>query len=178
MLRHTWLRHAAVLLGSLVVPRIVRSETYLSTEEAQRLLFPGAGLHKVDITLTADQKSAVEKASGERVRHLQLNAWKAADGSWFIVDEVLGKHQYITYAIALSAAGAVKGIEVLVYRETYGHEIKLPKWRAQFHGKTAAAPLKIDGDIKNISGATLSCVHVTDGVRRILQTHAIVLKAL
>ena len=56
--------------------------------------------------------------------------------------------------------------------------MKYPKWRAQFHGKTTAQPVEIDADIKNISGATLSCVHITDGVRRLLHTHALVLKNL
>ena len=50
------------------------------------------------------------------------------------------------------------------------------KWRAQFTGKTAAAPLKLDADIQNISGATLSSRHVTEGVRRILALHAIALR--
>jgi Na+-transporting NADH:ubiquinone oxidoreductase subunit NqrC len=94
------------------------------------------------------------------------------------VDEVIGKHEFITYALALANSGAVKGVEILTYRETYGHEVKLPKWRAQFLGKTVAAPVKIDSDIRNISGATLSCVHVTEGVRRLLYTHAFVLKNL
>jgi hypothetical protein len=34
-------------------------------------------------------------------------------------------------------------------------------------GKTAEAPLRVGEDIANISGATLSCTHVTEGVRRI-----------
>jgi Na+-translocating ferredoxin:NAD+ oxidoreductase RnfG subunit len=130
------------------------------------------------MTLTTEQKKAIEKASDERVRKLELQAWRDGDGGWFLVDEVIGKHEFITYALALTSTGAVKGIEILTYRETYGHEIKLPKWRAQFSGKTIAAPVQIDKDIKNISGATLSCVHVTDGVRRLLHTHALVLSKL
>ena len=177
MLRQTLLRRAALLLPSLIVPRMVRSEDYMSVEQAQRSLF-GGGLNKRPVTLTGDQKKAIEKASGTRVRNLNVNAWRAGDGGWFIVDEVIGKHEFITYALALTSSGAVKGIEILTYRETYGHEVKLPKWRAQFLGKTVTAPVKIDSDIKNISGATLSCVHVTEGVRRLLYTHALVLKSL
>ena len=41
-------------------------------------------------------------------------------------------------------------------------------WRRQFAGKTARDPLKLDQDIRNISGATLSCRHVTDGIKRLL----------
>ena len=176
MLRKTLLKRAALLMGALIIPRVVRSEEYMTVEQAQRILAPGGGLQKVEVTLTAEQKKAIERASNERVRQTKLNVWKTGDGSWFIVDDVLGKHEFITYAVALTAVGAVKGIEILTYRETYGHEVKLPNWRAQFTGKTTSAPVKIDSDIKNISGATLSCVHVTDGVRRLLQTYAIALK--
>ena len=95
-----------------------------------------------------------------------------------IIDQVLGKHEDITYAVALTGAGAVRAVEIMEYRETYGGEIRDEKWRRQFVGKTAAAPLKLDADIKNITGATLSCRHVTDGVKRLLETYEIALKPL
>jgi Na+-transporting NADH:ubiquinone oxidoreductase subunit NqrC len=62
------------------------------------------------------------------------------------------------------------------YRESYGYEVRDAKWRAQFTGKTARAPLRLDQDIKNISGATLSSRHVTEGVRRVLAFYEAALK--
>jgi Na+-transporting NADH:ubiquinone oxidoreductase subunit NqrC len=50
--------------------------------------------------------------------------------------------------------------------------VRDPRWRAQFVGKRAGAPLSLDDDIQNISGATLSCRHVTEGVKRILALQA------
>ncbi len=87
----------------------------------------------------------------------------------------MGKHEFITYAVALDATGGVKDIEILDYRETYGSEVREPAWRAQFTGKHHGATLKLGDDIRNISGATLSSKHITDGVRRLLATYAIVL---
>jgi Na+-transporting NADH:ubiquinone oxidoreductase subunit NqrC len=95
---------------------------------------------------------------------------------WVVQDEVYGKHEFITYAVALDASGAVRGVEILDYRETHGREVRNPNWRAQFNGKRHGAPLKLDEDIQNISGATLSCKHINEGVRRILALHAAVLK--
>ena len=95
---------------------------------------------------------------------------------WFIVDEVVGKHEFITYAVGLNTNGSVKQIEVMDYRETYGGQIRNEDWRAQFVGKTSQSPLKLDRDIKNISGATLSCRHITDGVKRVLAFYEIALK--
>ena len=142
--------------------------TYLSVEQAQKLIFPGAAL-------TPEQRAAIEKASDMRLR-TEPKVWRVAGGGWFIADEVLGKHEYITYAVGLTANGAVKQIEILEYRESYGGEVREAKWRAQFTGKTAQAPLRLDQDIRNISGATLSSRHITEGVRRVLAYHAVALK--
>jgi Na+-transporting NADH:ubiquinone oxidoreductase subunit NqrC len=95
---------------------------------------------------------------------------------WFVLDEVYGKHEFITYAVALDTTGAVRGVEILDYRETHGGQIVNPKWRAQFNGKRHGAALKLDDDIQNISGATLSCKHISEGVRRVLAIHEVALK--
>ena len=111
-----------------------------------------------------------------RVLHDEQQVWRVGGGGWFILDEVVGKHEFITYAVGLNANGSVKQIEVMDYRETYGGEIRNENWRAQFVGATNQSPLKLDKDIKNISGATLSCRHVTDGVKRLLAFYEIALK--
>ncbi|MDB6137913.1 MAG: hypothetical protein JWO94_985 [Verrucomicrobiaceae bacterium] len=158
-------------------PAVLYAETYLSVEQAQQLLLPGASLSKTFVTLTDAQKSTIEKASGVRVRDAQVKAWRSGKGEWFIADNVVGKHEFIDFALALTRDGAVKGVEIMTYRETYGGEVKNPKWRSQFTGKKLDSPVKIDKDIKNISGATLSSVHITDGVRRLLNTWALVLNS-
>jgi Na+-transporting NADH:ubiquinone oxidoreductase subunit NqrC len=100
-----------------------------------------------------------------------MRAWKAADG-YFFVDAVIGKHDLITYAVALSADGKVRQLEILEYREAYGGEVRNSRWRAQFTGKQHGDALRIGDGIQNISGATLSSEHLTDGVRRLLATYA------
>ena len=97
--------------------------------------------------------------------------WRVSSGGWFFVDQVLGKHELITYALALEPDGRVRGIEILEYREAHGGEVRNANGRAQFVGKTAGDRLELDRDIANISGATLSCRHVTDGVKRLLRLY-------
>lgn len=154
---------------------------YHTVESAQAACFPGASeFISADVKLTPEQMKAIEKASGVRVRLDTQRVWRAMKGGkflgWFIVDEVLGKHEYITWALALDPDGAVKSIEIMEYRETYGYEIRNADWRAQFLGKRSGAKLKLDDDIKNVSGATLSCRHITDGVKRLLSFYELVLK--
>lgn len=165
-----WLLPAATLLAAAPAA----ATTYFTLEQAQHSLFPGQAMALQQLTLTPAQAKAVQAASGVRVRTPELRLWRAADGGWFYLDQVLGKHEFITYALALDAHGSVIGLEILDYRETYGDAIRNPKWRAQFTGKRHGAPLKLDSDIVNLSGATLSSAHIVEGVRRLLATHALV----
>jgi Na+-translocating ferredoxin:NAD+ oxidoreductase RnfG subunit len=154
---------------------------YLTVKQAQAALYPaGTQFLPQRIELDAGQLRAIEEASGQRVRETRPRVWKAMAGGraagWFFVDQVIGKHEFITYALALDAGGAVLGVEVMDYRETYGGEIRGAEWRRQFAGKRYGAPLRLGADIRHISGATLSCRNVTHGVKRLLALHALVLK--
>ena len=83
----------------------------------------------------------------------------------------------ITYAVAIAPNGSVIGLEILEYVESYGYEVAEAGWRKQFVGKTAHDPIKLNQDIQNIGGATLSCKHITDGVKRVAVLYDLALKA-
>ena len=170
--RIIWLAPAALVCGAASVHAV----TYLTVEQAQAAIFPGKKLTPADVTLTPEQRKAIAKASDVRVRNPELKVWRVEGGGWFLLDEVIGKHEFITYAVGLTEDGAVKQIEVMDYRETYGGQVRDEKWRAQFTGKKHGAKLKLDEDIQNISGATLSSRHIADGVRRLLATYELALK--
>ncbi len=165
----------ALPAAALVAPSAFAVQ-YLNVTQAQQAIFPGKDFLAAPVKLTAAQHNEIEKKSRVRVLHDEQQVWRVSGGGWFIVDEVVGKHDFITYAVGLTASGSVKQIEVMTYRETYGYEIRNEKWRTQFVGKTANSRLKLDDDIKNISGATLSCRHITDGVKRSLAFYEVALR--
>jgi hypothetical protein len=172
------MRHWPVLAAApiaLIAPA-AHASVYLTVSQAQQALFPGRTLVEASVVLSDAQARAVADRSGVRVRNREQRIWRAEGAGWFVLDEVVGKHEFITYAVALGLDGKVRGIEILEYRESYGHQIRNAAWRQQFAGKSAADPLRLDQDIANISGATLSCRHLTDGVKRLLALHEIVLK--
>ncbi|MFO1312339.1 MAG: FMN-binding protein [Burkholderiales bacterium] len=141
-------------------------------EAAQRAAFPDATAF-VAVSLALDlaaRRKLAEVANPPGARDPLVWRVSGAGGplGLFMVDAVIGKQEYITYAVALDNAGRVMRLDVLQYRETHGYEIRNDRWRAQFVGKSAADPVALNSDIANISGATLSCRHVTDGVRRLL----------
>ena len=165
----------ALPISAIVAPSAFAVQ-YLTVDQAQKAIFPGKSFTAAPVKLTREQKKAIEQASGVRVLKDEQQVWRVSGGGWFIVDEVVGKHEFITYAVGLNADGAMKQIEVMDYRETYGGQIRDEKWRAQFVGKTGKSTLKLDADIKNISGATLSCRHVTDGVKRLVALYDVALR--
>lgn len=168
-------RFLLIPVASVVVSMPALATTYLTVEQAQAVLFAGTSLTPDFRTLTGEQVKTIEKTSGVNVLTRELRTWRASTGGWLIVDQVVGKHEFIPFALALDREGAVTGVEILEYRETYGDQIRQAAWRAQFLGKRHGARLKLGADVQNISGATLSCRHVADGIKRLLATHAVVL---
>lgn len=176
------MRHASAwyaVLPALAAPASAAATVYFTIPAAQRAMFPGAQMVDRSIPLSDAQRKAIARAAGAPGYDRTQRVWEARTGGkragWFIVDRVIGKHEYITYALALGPDGAVRGLEILDYRESYGGQVRNANWRRQFVGKRAGQSLRLDRDIKNISGATLSSRHVTDGVRRLLVTYQLLL---
>ena len=163
-------------LAMISAPIMVQAKIYVSVEQVQKILLPGRTLTKTPILITDDLQEKMRSASSIRYPFQGERIWKAADGSWLVIDEVVGKHEMITYAVALSPTGAILGIEILEYVESYGYEVAEAQWRKQFVGKTVNDPIKLNQDIQNIGGATLSCKHITDGVKRITTLYELALK--
>lgn len=165
--------------GSMLLPAItVNAKQYLTLEQARQQLWGDASMTMVDIELTPEQVKEIQNQSDVRVRNTKLHAWKVDDGGWFIIDQVIGKHENIDIAFAYKEDGTFIDFEIMTYRETYGYEVANPKWRKQFYGVSFHQHLKLDDQIINISGATLSCKHITDGINRLNHTWNIVLKNL
>jgi Na+-translocating ferredoxin:NAD+ oxidoreductase RnfG subunit len=166
-----------VAAAATLAPASAFAVDYLSAEQAAGLMFPDADAFALrELTLDAAQMQALA-AQGVHARSarwaVRVAQHTGVTLGFVVVDEVIGKFELITYAVGIGLDGAVRQVEVLSYRESHGHEIRLPAWRRQFIGKTAAAPLRVGDDIANISGATLSCTHVTDGVKRIVAVIAL-----
>jgi Na+-translocating ferredoxin:NAD+ oxidoreductase RnfG subunit len=164
----------AALVAAAVLPAQPALATiFLSADAAQRSVFPQAqSFEEIQITLTDEQRQEIARLGGPQAGHGSLRAWAArvdqnVVGHVFI-DEVVGRQDFITYAVGIDANGKLRPVEILEYRESHGGEIRNKRWLAQFNGRSTPQQLRFGTDIKNIAGATLSSEHVTAGVRRIL----------
>ena len=168
---------AASVLAAAVAPTSAFAVDYLSADQAAKLMFPDAdAFESRSVTLDAAQLQQLD-AQGVRARSANWPVRVARRGGatlgFVVSDEVIGKVELIGYAVGIALDGTVRQIEILSYRESHGFEVRLPAWRKQFVGKSASATLRVGDDIANISGATLSCTHVTEGVRRIVAVIAL-----
>jgi hypothetical protein len=153
---------ATVVLAAVTLPLAAYAVDYMSPQQAQQALFPQADRFELrEVNLDAAQMQAMTSRYGVPARSAKWKVLEASQGGkrlgWVVVDNVVGKFELITYAVGMAIDGSVKQVEILSYRESHGGEIRLPAWRQQFVGS----------DIANISGATLSCSHVTEGIKRI-----------
>jgi hypothetical protein len=167
-----------VPMAAIIAPAY--AQDYLTAAQAQKSLFPDAeAFQPMLVRLGEAQRDKIKSLSGLRQRWDEQKVWRVEkDGKlhgWFIVDDVVGKHEFITYGAGLTPDGRVIGIEVMSYRETKGDQIRDASWRKNLVGKTLADPFKLDEDVPNISGATLSCRNVMDGVKRLLALQKVAL---
>ncbi len=147
---------------------------YLNGPQAQQLLFPGATFTEDFRIMTDRQMRDLKSEAMAPISDRTLRMWKVSTGGYFFIDQVDGLDTTVTYALALDANGVVIGMEIMECLSEYS-KIRLPEWRVQFHGKKVGNLWK-KGEIENISGTTLSCVHITDGVRKILTAFNMMVK--
>ncbi len=159
----------AAIVATATAP--AQARVYMDVAAAQQMLFPGATFEVKHVTLDQFQFNAIIKDSNVNIYSRNVKAWKASTGGWFVLDQVRGKDDWISYAIAISPEGKVKQVEILECLENYDG-ITQPNWRAQFYGKQHGSTFD---DIGMISGATLSSGQMLSGVKRILSTYALVL---
>ena len=115
--------------------------TYLTVEAAQKAMFPSAdSFVPIVLTLTDAEKRAVAEAAGPQAPHGELRTWVAKRGNAVLghvfVDNVIGREDFITYAVGVGADGKLLPVEILDYRESHGGEIRNKAWLAQFAGRS------------------------------------------
>ena len=121
-MRHQWLIPAAGFSVIAPAAQIAYCAEFMSVADAQKAAFADATAFE-PVVIAADVKAAIASTAGRF--DVEPKVWRArgANGAlgWFIVDEVIGKQELITYALSLDTSGAVKALDVLVYQIGRAH---------------------------------------------------------
>lgn len=143
---------------------------FQSLEAAQERLFPGKKLTPSDFTLSPEQFDRLKTEYKVPALRPSFKAWRAETGDWLFLDQVYGLNDIVTYVVAVNANSQVRGVEILVCAEGFC-DVGQPEWNGQLVGKGHGKWTPSE-EVTNVSGATLSTVHVTEGVKKILAIHA------
>jgi len=149
------------------------SEVFLSEEEALKLMFPKSEHIKKDLLrVPSDRKMAIEERIGWKFPEEAFEVYVGETGSqvdgYAVVQNTIGKHKPMTYMVGVDAHGRVSNVELLVFREARGSEVRTKRFNVQYEGKTVLDPVRINKDIINISGATMSVRSMSAGIKRAL----------
>ncbi len=148
-------------------------EVIQTEEKALSQYFPDAKIVRQERSLTAEEVAWVNHELGRKPRQ-KKPVWIRAENSqgdllgWAFRDDEIGKFELITYLVLLSPELKVLGVELLIYREARGGEIRSARFRRQFVGKALKDPMVVGRDIDAISGATLSSKTLAYGTRKAL----------
>jgi hypothetical protein len=149
------------------------AEVYLTEEEALKLMFPkSTHIKKELLRVPTEKKMTIEDRIGWKFPEDSFDVYIGESGSqidgYALVQHTIGKHKPMTYMVGVDHTGHVLNVELLVFREARGSEVRTKRFNVQYEGKTVLDPVRINKDIINISGATMSVRSMTAGIKRVL----------
>ncbi len=149
------------------------AEVFMSEEDGVKIILPKSERVRKDvIKLSPEKKAQIEERIGWKFPEQSFEVYIGETGSqidgYALVQNTIGKHKPMTYMVGIDSKGQVSDVELLVFRESRGSEIRQKRFNAQYEGKTVSDPVRINKDIINISGATMSVRSMSAGIKRVL----------
>ena len=149
-------------------------QVYLTPGQARLELFPKADFFEREVRLIPGSfKEELERGLGRRFDEDSLEVYIGYDRDrtrlgYSVVTEEIGKYRPITFMVAIGTDFRVRGTAVLIYRESRGGEVRRSRFLRQYRGKSARDPIRINRDIINITGATMSVRSLNFGMKTVL----------
>ena len=146
---------------------------YYTADEARQKIFPEAvRFEPVTHFIPRQVKLDLEGQLGRPFAEDSLEVYLAYDADnllgYAVISNEIGKYQPITFVVGVTADFHVQGAAILIYRESRGAEVRRARFLRQYRDKTSRDPIRINRDIVNITGATLSVRALNFGVRKLL----------
>jgi hypothetical protein len=150
-------------------------QVYLTKKQAFEIAFPGADeIKKERLWLTKEEIRAIEEIYMYKIYESRFTFYTGIKngksmGS-MLIDNIIGKSFPITFMTVLNTDGTVRDVEIMVYREPQGWEVRYKSFRSQFYGKDTSSN---SNEILSISGATLSVRAIKSGVYKAMAAYKI-----
>ncbi len=148
-------------------------EEFMTEEEAVKtILQKSQRVRKELIRLTPEKKELIEQRIGWKFPEESFELYIGETGDkidgYAMIHNTIGKYKHMTYMVGVDPKGVCTDVELLVFRDAKGSEIGKKRFNSQYDGRTVSDPIRINKDIINISGATMSVRSMSAGVKRVL----------
>ena len=149
------------------------AEIFMTEDEGVKVILPKSERVRKDvIKLSPERKTQIEDRIGWKFPEQEFEVYIGETGTridgYAMVQNTIGKHKPMTYMVGVDNQGSISDIELLVFREARGSEVRQKRFNSQYEGKTVLDPVRINKDIINISGATMSVRSMSAGIKRVL----------
>ena len=160
-----------VIVASAAAP--AAAEVYFDEAQALAVLFgQNATVRREQKMLDEATRAKLGRSSNlefpESSYTLFIHDQAGQAGGYAVVMNEIGKSEPITFMVGMTPEGKVTDVVVMVFRENRGWEVKEKRFLNQFHGKSAKNSIRVNEDIINYTGATLSSKALARGVKRAL----------
>lgn len=143
-------------------------DVYLAPDIFIAQSFEGEPEQKV-LWLTKDVKASIKEVLGHDYPGLRIRYWQLGERTAWILEEI-GKVKPITTGFLIEG-DAMLQMQVLIYRESHGWEVRYPFFTDQFTGLALDEKNRLNKKVDGISGATLSVNALTRLSRLALRLH-------
>jgi hypothetical protein len=167
-----------VLLG-LAAAEGARAKVFLTQQEAIAIAFPDAErIEDETFVLSAEQAKRVEELSKAPLETRLVRIWRGLRGGAVQGYALIDVHNVRThpeaFLVVLTPEGNVRSVRILAFHEPLDY-LPSERWYRQFDGKGPGDALRVGGDLHGIVGATLSAQATSQGVRRALALHRVLI---
>lgn len=167
-----WIGLLAVALCAAMVASPVDAKVFLAKDEAIEKAFPEADrVEERVVFLTAAQKARVERQTGAALESQLWTIYVGWHGTEILGYAIIDNHVVRTmpeaFMVVLEPGGTIRRVEILAFYEPPDY-MPSERWIGQFAGRRLDENLALRRGIQGITGATLSAVAMTVGVRRAL----------
>jgi FMN-binding protein len=143
-----------MLLSCLLSTASIAKGTYLEPEKFLDQVFDGNPPKPDKIWIKKDLKKEINEIMGHDLGVIRIRYWNDETKTAWILEEI-GRDKPITVGLVVQDQKVLQ-VNVLIFRESRGWEVKYPFFTDQFKQATLLENKELDRKIDGISGATLS----------------------
>jgi thiamine biosynthesis lipoprotein ApbE/Na+-translocating ferredoxin:NAD+ oxidoreductase RnfG subunit len=155
------------------------TQVYLSKAEALEHVFPGTTrVIELRHIFSRDEITRIEsitrKSLAEGGFFLYVSLKDGVPVGYAAIVSEVGKVKPITHIVGMTPEAVVDRVAVMIYRESHGAEVAGERFMRQYTGKSLDDAIRLDKDVINIAGSTLSGHAICRGVRKALAAMQVV----